>query len=930
MITPRTNQRRPAMRARAFSSVSLLALSCGLLCLAPVGAMAQTAPASAAEASADTAELSRVEEIVISASRINREGFTAPTPTTVLGDLDFKQSVFSNVGAVLNDFPSFRPSETPVTSSANTGSGLTQADLRGLGPSRTLVLVDGRRQVPTTRTGFNLNMIPFSLVERVEVVTGGASAAWGSGAVAGVVNIILDKDFDGLKADVQYGVSSRGDGSEYKAGVAYGTAFANDRGHISFAAEYVDNQGIRPKTSRDWYGKWALLANPGYTPTNGQSRFVIAPNVNFSAASLGGLIVSGPLAGNQFGPNGTLIPFNYGSYRGPAFMSGGDGVSHDEYTALTAPVTRKNAFGRGSYDLTEDTKVFTELTYSESTSSSDFWPETDLGSLVIKADNGFLPQNVRDQMTSLGLTQLNVGRVHADFGSFHNDVSYKTIQTMAGFEGKLGDNWSWEAYYSYGQSKHNTRLSNLRIASKFAQSLDSVINPATGAVVCRSTLTNPGDGCVPLNIFGPNAASKQAVAYFTGAAWVNSTLAQHVVSGSIQGEPFSTWAGPVSFATGAEWRSEEIENVTDPLSATKSFRLINFAPLKGDFNVKEAFAETVIPLAADLPFAKSLELNGAVRVSDYSTSGKFTSWKIGLSHQVFDDLRLRATRSRDLRAPTLSELFLGSQLNLVTISDPFTNVQSEVRQITRGSTDLKPESAYTTTLGAIYAPSWFDGLRFSVDYYSIKIGGAITTVTAQDVVSRCFSGNAALCSLISRGASGIIETVDAPYVNLSKYETSGVDIEMAYATPLSAISENLPGDLDLRVVASYVGKLVTDDGITRRDLLGELGSNVTGTPRWRWTASATYDLERWSFTSKLRYVGGGKYNSQFDIDDNTVGDRLYVDAGLEHSLGIGDGDNAKLYVNVRNLFDKNPPKLPNPVHFDVIGRYITAGLRIQY
>ncbi len=866
------------------------------------------------------------EELTVTASRVARTGYTAPTPTTVLGQDDLKLGGATDIGQALFQLPSMRPTLSPAVLTASIYGGFATADLRGLGAFRTLVLVDGKRQTPTSVQAYNLNQIPFSLVKRVEVVTGGASAAWGSDAVAGVVNIILDNELNGFHADVQHGFSSRDDGEETNASLAYGVRFASDRGHFMVGAEYVDNAGVAPRTARDYYGKWALVANPAFTPTNGQPQQIIASNVNFSVATLGGLITSGPLAGTQFLDGGTTAPFQYGALRGATFMVGGDpnAVQNDDYLGLIAPVKRGNAYVRTTFDVTDNIKLTTDLLWAGSKSQTDFAPQNHLGNIVIRSDNAFLPASVRDQMSALGITQFNLGRLDQDVGGPLNSPEYDTRQGTIGLSGGLGEQWRWDAYYSRGHGEFEDVLSNLQITSRFNSAIDTVLD-AAGQPVCRSTLADPANGCVPFNPFGPDASSAAARRYVTGTARQHTDLDFDVAAVTLRGEPFGTWAGRISIAAGIEWRRQKVDLAVDPLSAARSFTLINFAPLQGSVNVKEGFAEAVIPLAANLPLMKSLELNGAVRVSDYNFSGSITSWKAGLSYQLNDQLRLRGTRSRDIRAPNLTELFTQRVTGVVTILDPSNNVQSVVNQFNRGDTGLAPERADTNTVGLIYQPAWLGNLRLSVDYYDIDVSGAITTLSAQDIVTRCSRGEQALCPLIERNGAGVVTVVDAPYLNLSSFKTSGFDIELGYATPAP-----FGGTLDTRLLANNVRKLVSSNGATRVDLLGNLGANITGVPEWRFVASADYQVRNLGIKVRARYIGSGNYNRTLSIDDNTVESTLYFDLGAEYRLGSRVDNGAVIYVNVANLLDESPPRLPNAQIYDLMGRYYTLGIRVSY
>ncbi|MGV3479299.1 MAG: TonB-dependent receptor plug domain-containing protein [Sphingobium sp.] len=905
-----------------------LPLSCALLA-GP--AMAQSIEETAQARSGEETG----EEIVVTASRIRRDGFVAPTPTTVVGPAELAQGGRTNIANVLADIPQFRSTDSPTTTTTTTNTGSATADLRGLGSVRTLVLINGRRPISSGSGGtVDLNDVPFSLVERVEVVTGGASAAWGSGAVAGVVNIILDDRRKGLDLTAQYGVSSRGDGDEYKLGGSFGTDFADGRGHLSVAADYVETSAIRPKTSRSRVGRWALIRDPDATEENGQPLFVTVPNVGFSILSRGGLILSGPLAGQQFLPGGALAPFGYGAIVSGAYTTSDDAPSFDTGSALSAPVRRISAYGRATYALGEDIRLSFDASHADVRSVSDTRPDSNFADLLIRADNAFLPAAVRAAIVAPGQDPTEagfiMGRYNADFGLVRADTRRRSTQGTIGLDGSLGEGWKWDAYYTYGVTRSIVQLQKLRIASNFLESVDSVIHPMTGQPICRSALTVPSTACVPINLFGEGAPSAEALRYIQGDLFANTRGQLHVAAASIRGEPFSLWAGPVSIAAGAEWRRESARLTIDPLSAGLRFASINASGLSGGVSVREGFFETVVPLVKDAPLLKALELNGAVRFSDYSTSGGIFSWKIGLTNQVTDDLRLRATRSRDIRSPNVSELFSARDTLHTSIFDPVKDTQVQIVQFTGGNRDLKPETANTLTLGTIYSPKWAPGLNLSVDYYSIDISGAIKAISAQDIVNRCVGGNADLCGLIARDGAGNIVSTNAALINLARFEARGIDFELSYETDLTALSSTLPGRIQFRLIANHVDKYINDDGVSRIDALGDLGSEVLAVPRWRGVASATYSDRDLTVNLRARYVGSGAIDKNLSIANNHIDARTYVDLGFEYRILSDAKRRLSWFGNVNNLFDRAPPLNPNPVHYDIVGRYFTTGIRASF
>ena len=318
------------------------------------------------------------------------------------------------------------------------------------------------------------------------------------------------------------------------------------------------------------------------------------------------------------------------------------------------------------------------------------------------------------------------------------------------------------------------------------------------------------------------------------------------------------------------------------------------------------------------------------------------TWKAGLSWEVFDDLRIRATRSRDIRAPNLNELFSSYVLTRSNIVDPTNGRQTQVKTPSTGNPDLQPELADTLTAGIVYQPGWFRGFRASVDYYDIKLDDAISTISAQEIVNRCQAGNTALCGFIERDASGVIDTVTRAFINLNQRRVSGVDIELAYATPLSRLSESLSGDLNLRFLATYADKLETYDGVTRLNRVGDVGADAGGIPKWRWNAKASYQSGPLGLHVEGRYIGGGAYDAsqgEFYISPNKVDSQFLLNTSVQYDL-LDDGDRSlQLFAAVNNLLDQDPPIAPSSFIFvqatnrelyEQIGRAYRLGLRFKY
>ncbi|MCD9033291.1 TonB-dependent receptor [Luteimonas sp. Y-2-2-4F] len=891
----------------------------------PAGAAPQAAAPQAQGGAAPGA--TDLDAVRVSASRIDRPDFVSPTPILPISAEELSLDTRTNVGAALNDLPQFRATSSPQTTGSNTGAGNAPVDLRGLGISRTLVLLDGRRV-----SGDNdLNTIPSVLVKYVDVVTGGASAAWGSGAVGGVVNITLDHDFTGAKLGAQAGRSTYSDGDERRFEGAWGADFADGRGHVLIGGEFLDNDGIVPRSARERAGRWSTLSIGG-TPT-------LMPDVGFSDAAIGGLIVGArdaagnalsgfSLAGKAFNPDGSLRDFDYGTVVG-ALMSGGEGPSNDDYSPLSAPQKRYSALASVRYDLSDTVRMTADLRHSRMYNHYIWFGDHNRGSsLSIGIDNAFLPDQVRAEMLAAGASTLTLGRFNNDINYPHIDFERRTTQATLAFDGYAGDDWRWSAYYSHGEAEQNFDTPGFVLRQEWANAIDSVIDPASGQPVCRVTLNDPGVYCVPIDLFGEGAPSQEAADYVTGTPSQRSTVKLDTFGASLRGEPFEMPAGAASVAVGVEARRESIDQRVGALDAAKAFRSFSFNPMKGSFNVKELFGEVLLPIAKDRPGLHDFSLNAAARVSDYSTTGAIWSWKLGATNEFFPGFRGRVARSRDIRSANLSELYTTSTTGWSYVLDPVTDQTVYALSNGGGNPDLVPETADTLTAGVTWSPQSVEGLDLSVDYFDIRIQDVITTIGLQDILNRCAAGNAAMCARVERDAGGNIVRIVSTYTNLSEYKTDGVDVEVAYRRPATLFG--VDGTLTARTLATWIHSLTTDDGINNMEYVESQGYAFgLGVPKWRAVSSLSFASDRFSANVRARYIAAGQYDRNQAIVNGAIGSYVYYDLGA--SARLGEGRLVELYAAVNNVTNKLAPigSTFSP-YYDVMGRYYTAGVRLNF
>ncbi|MGK6318363.1 TonB-dependent receptor plug domain-containing protein [Sphingomonas sp. DT-204] len=921
------------------------------------------------QAASDGAQPATASDIVVTGSRIVRSGYNAPTPVTVIGTDTLTRTAPSNVPDALNQLPQFQGSISQ-NAQADTGASKVRSgnylDIRALGPQRVLILEDGRRLPPTSSNGAtDANLIPQMLVERVEVVTGGASAAYGSDAVSGVVNFIMDKKFEGVKLNAQGGVSHYGDNGSYKLGIAAGGGLLDDRLHVIASAEYYRSNGIGNRASR-------------FTATgeNTESALTIAGlgtaadpyyyigGIHNNASAYGGFIVNGPLANLQFLPSGLTAPFVKGmTLTGrPGYGIGGDGVVNPSVGRTGVPtLDTRQIFGRVSFDVSDGVTAFAEVSYNTGKNTdTNSTPGTIGAGAIIFSDNAFLQPSVRAALG--GTTSFTLARPFAEWSLNRQSQESRNTVINAGLEGRIGG-FRWSAYYTHGYSSFLTRAEGID-NQRFFAAVDAVLSPS-GEVVCRVTLTNPGlyPGCVPLNIIGVGNASLAAQSYVRRDSIWRANNVMDLGAVTISGELFSLWAGPVAFAAGAEIRKQSLEQTSNSnpavpidttglrgVTSTNQFQSVNIGFARGSYVVKELFGELDVPLAKDSAIG-TLDLNGAVRLTDYSTSGTVTTWKVGSTYTPIPDVRLRGTYSRDIRAPSLFELFAGRQQTTSPLTDLHTGLSQGVNVISSGNPDLKPEVATTVTAGVVLSPTFMRGFNLSVDFYSIRIRDAIaqpfTYIQLADFCEQS-NGTSPLCAQVirpygfdNRAPENFPTEIRLQNLNLAKVQTSGLDFEASYRGEIGT------GAFSARLLATRLISYRQQNStvLPERQYAGNAdfiqGFYPLPMPKWRGTLNLNYAVDGFGVGIQERYVGAFNISDIFQYKNNRVPATFYTDLNLSIDIGPKQPKGFQFYVTINNLFDQKGrlflispvPGLNIPTSrnvYDVIGRYYTAGVKVGF
>ena len=925
-----------------------------------------------------------LEEIQVTGSRIQRTGFTTPTPVTTFSN-DYMQDLgVVDVGEMVNQLPASQASLTPETNGwGSFNVGAQRVNLRALGPTRSLVLVDGRRFVPSTNEGdVDMSLIPSILTQRVDVVTGGASAAYGSDAVAGVVNIILNKDLTGLRLDLDTGISARGDGETYHAAFAGGTGFADDRGHVIIGGEYEKDEGIGSCLE---HSSWCddlpgIVTNVG-NAANGEPRYIRTKGVRLAGATTGGVLVGvpnpvaggsplafpagSPLAGPdadhlwQFDETAALVPYVLGDYVGRT-KAGGDGPSYLATTQIRVPYERVNIFGHADYALSDTLNSFVEASFGDTSGhnygAATWW--TGGGAIPIARDNYFLPDAVGGLMDDAGIDQVAVGRYGIDMHQNLSTSDNTVYRIAAGFDGQFSQMWRWDVYYQYGHDHRYQSIIGDRLNTNFSWAVDAVADPATGEPTCRVLLEDspPEDamGCVPFDIFGPNNWSPEAKDYAFGTVqeWFNYD--QHVISGNVQGELFDAGGGPVAVAAGLEYRKENGEIYHNAQTLTFNFWQNYGQDYEGSVAITEGYMEVDVPLAQGASWANYLDINIAGRQTHYKKRDitrdiengiDATTWKISGVYEPTTWLRFRATRSRDVRAPNFQELYSRTRSVLGIISNPWRLTDQNPLTDGGGNVNLHEEQGDTLTLGVVFQPQWgiSDGLRLSVDYFDIDIEGAIGTLGAQNIVNRCYEGYTDLCQYVERDAANNILSIQNVNLNLDSYKVKGIDIEALYPFVLGDL-----GAMTMRVMATRTIDQIQNIGGTSIDYAGQ--NTGSGTPSWILNATATFNSGPFGTTLQARYIDGGYYDVTYvgpqdegydpalpnSINDNRVDSALYFNLTARYAFAFGNDRSVEIFGVINNLLDKKPPLAEqnayptNPTYYDQVGMAFRGGLRIRY
>lgn len=927
---------------------------------------------SAQEVSTPKSERLEVQEVIVTGSRIKRDGAEMPTPTLMLDSDAIALSGAVKLQSVLDELPAVAPG-IQDNNSGNFSfalAGLNMINLRDLDMRRTLVLVNGRRFTPTLTdadsniTGVDLNAIPMQLIERVDVITGGSGAVYGSDAVAGVVNLILKDDFEGFETTLQYGQSGEGDADSKSIAVTGGLNWDGGRGNTLVHFGYSSNDRVK-LADRDFIrNRVDAIANPANTgPNDGIPDVLLYQGLNLTGFSANVVNFRATTSAGQqryaIDPaTGAVRPFN-GTPRNSArtrYEGGTDGAPVAD-ADLIVPVDRYLFAANTQYEIASGLDVFMDLNYALTRAANRITPSFQcegcfrsrldgVTTARLAADHPFVlaTPGLPALMAAAGMDEIEADRSNREFGARGSDIDRDLWQVVGGLRGDFGQSgWNWEASYQLGESRITSTVRNDLIEEKFYEAAINIEADPAGGLRCASSLAR-AQGCVPFNILS-NELQPEAAAYITEDHTSRSRLRQDVVNAFVAGDAFDLPAGAVGVAAGVEYRKEKVDiDQSGVYNSGGGFFNTLLPDMTGKVDVKEIFGEVRVPLLRDLPMVDSLALQLAARQADYSTAGDATSWNANLEWGIVPDVRFRGSLARAVRAPKVGELFTPATDSAASVTDPCTDTQISSSPNRRancaalgvpanfvapdvtvgvtlsGNRDLDVEVGKTYTLGFVLTPRWADNLTVTFDYWNVEIEDAITLFPFNDVLANCVDApniNNAFCAQQTRQPNGAIDRVASTFINASVFETAGYDLEAVYSWDLGAL-----GALRFKTTATYLDKrdFIVNPDAANEAAIADPKAGEHGTPRVRGTFGTLYSIDGVSVNADLRYVG--KSVADVRAAPESFGaleanERFYLDLQGRYEFGNG----LQVYLGIDNVTDQAPPR--NPSVFSGTGRLDT-------
>lgn len=909
-----------------------------------------------------------MEQIVVTGTRITRRDFDATSPISTIDDLQLDFAAQPTLEETLNRMPQVQPAFARTSNSP--GDGTAQVNLRGLGADRTLVMMNGRRLAPSgAASAVDINNVPQVLIERIEIITGGASAVYGSDAVAGVVNVITKDDYEGFRIGGSYYSTEVGDSETADVNVLYGFPFASNQGSFmayatflerkeSFAADRSISQVPFTDNLDGTISEQGSSAVPG--------GFVFAPNVDLG---------SGPVP-TRFNDAGDLVEF----------VRPDDLYNYAPINYLQTPLTRYAGGVFVSYAMTDRVEAYTELAFTRNEAGRNLAPIPTAAGYVVNLDNPFLTDQVQDIASTQffpagpGLVQFGTRRRWEELGAREVEHQRDYLRVVSGLRGSLNDVWDFDAWVVYSDAEEDELLDNSASASRIDQGL--LVDPVTGECF------DPSNGCVPINIFGPGKVSAEAADFIRIVGLVNQTRReQTAVSAFVTGAPLYTPAGPVDFAFGLEARRDEIEFQADEgLFSGDAVGYLADSSIGGKETVIEVYGEAVIPVLRDLPLVQRLDLELGARYSDYDNAGAVDTWKIGGQWQLNDTVGVRSIYQRSVRAPNLAEAFQEQRIQETQIvgndtrtdpcsatANPVANGFSDkcvlqgvpgdqlgvydatpftlVNSILGGNPTLNPETADTLTIGLLFTPT--PALSIGLDYFDLEVEDTIGEINPLEICFDSSNTGNLFCNNIRRDpvTFNIIE-LSEPVSNRGISGVRGVDTQIEYSSMLPAQFGFSGTGADLRLGVVWTHLLSKEDQenavSTVRECEGKFGppcgfGNSVTFPSDRVTANTRYSSGDLDVNLSLRWISGSDNAApeglaQFGIFDPVlnvpdIGAETYVDIGIGYQFT----SQFSARLAIINATDEQPPFMADWVFqnntdtlmYDIFGRSYRLGFTFE-
>ena len=935
-------------------------------------------------------EAEQLEKIEVTGSRIARTEASTPSPIVTVSQEEIQRFGTPDLGSMLAELPAIAAGSTLIgNNNSNANAGLSSPDLRSLGANRTLTLVNGKRHVAGTpfSSAIDTGTIPAAMIERIELITGGASAIYGSDAVSGVINIILKDDYEGT--EIQFNGTRDMESIDYQThgfSVLSGATSADGRGNVTFFAGYDKiKQVMRPQLQQAEAN--GTIVNPDNTgEEDGIPDRLRVPFVGSEMINAFGVL-------NPFG-GGPRITFNPdGSPRDQVSRDGSNSFAFgnfserfdsvfftDEYVNYIPDQTTMTLASTFRYDITDNLRFYGDFKYVDKEIAQQFQPSFRFGNISINAtDNPYLDDVTRQRLFDNGQTgNVQFSRFFDDIGNRSASNDRKLFRVVAGLDGvfELSNTLiDYDVFYTRGETSNIRRTLNDLIPTNFNAALDSVIDPATGEIACRSQVpsaqgegyTDPaavnGGNCAPFNPFGFGQASAAAVDFVSGDVQREDEITQEVYGASFSfdtAEFFELPGGAVGFAFGYEFREETANTITDEFTQQGFFTSAPTPNSSGGYDVEEFFGEVRLPILADMTFAEELSVDAAYRSADYSHAGSADSWQVGFMWAPIESLRIRGTSGESVRAPNVDEAFSPQSPGFANINDPCdrdnidndpdrtancaalgislpfdANDNVSIQTLSGGNPDLFSETATSTTVGLVFEPSFVENLTITLDHYDIEIEDAIQEVSAQDILDNCVDAtggpDTAFCSAIDRSpTTNDVVLVRSGFINSSAFTTKGIEAQVLYSTDLSDF--DLPGEVRLRLQANQLLELNEFAFQERPDEINVEDGEV-GDPELQWRTSIDYRIDDISFNWSSRFI-----DRSFTLDISPGGDipedtsPAFVPSIWTHDFSVryDYNENVEVFFGIRNAFNKVPPSYTFNALYDLLGRRANATVTVRF